>query len=132
MFMIHNTQYIDISITISTIQLYTGSLSGHTVHHLAGVQYTTGMIGNQEMLAAAEAGAATRCGLKYTTAINVCVHSATTLMPNKLHVTAAVQTMNVISSFHIRAIHSFTLMKHLPISTWKYQHFHHFHHFFRF
>ena len=41
MFMIHNTQYIDISITISTIQLYTGSLSGHTVHHLAGVQYTT-------------------------------------------------------------------------------------------
>ena len=43
MFMIYNTLYIDISITISTIQLYTGSLSGHTVHHLAVVQYTTVM-----------------------------------------------------------------------------------------
>ena len=41
MFMIYNTPYIDISITISTIQLYTGSLSGHTVRHLAVVQYTT-------------------------------------------------------------------------------------------
>ena len=41
MLMIHNTQYIDISITISTIQLYTGSLSGYTVRHLAVVQYTT-------------------------------------------------------------------------------------------
>ena len=38
--MMYNTTYIDISITISTIQLYTGSLSGYTVHHLAGVQYT--------------------------------------------------------------------------------------------
>ena len=38
---VNDTPYTDISITISTIQLYTGSLSGHTVHHLAGVQYTT-------------------------------------------------------------------------------------------
>ena len=30
--MMYNTTYIDISITISTIQLYTGSLSGSTVH----------------------------------------------------------------------------------------------------
>ena len=39
--MIYNTPYIDILITISTIQLYTVSLSGHTVHHLAGVKYST-------------------------------------------------------------------------------------------
>ena len=38
---VHDIKYIDISITTCTIQLYSGYLSGHTVRHLAVVQYTT-------------------------------------------------------------------------------------------